>query len=198
VRWRGYGPFFSALVHAIERPRPAPLQVEITPGAVRGASRTLGVSIEARDAQGRYRDQLKPDLKVVAADGTTAQITARQVAPGRYEGSLIADATQALTISLVGDDASGAAVRLVLPDPQAEYRFRAPDEALLASIARATGGTVQPTAESLTKTSGVQQTARRALWPWLVVAGLLLWLADILLRRVRIFEGTGVFSTENA
>ncbi len=198
VRWRGYGPFFSALLHAIERPRPAPLQLEITPGAVRGSSRTLGVSIEARDAQGRYRDQLKPELKVVAADGTTAQMTARQVAPGRYEGSLIADATQALTISLVGEDASGAAVRLVLPDLQAEYRFRAPDEALLASIARATGGTVQPTAESLTKTSGVQQTARRALWPWLVVAGLFLWLADILLRRVRIFEGTGVFSTENA
>ena len=56
---------------------------------------------------------------------------------------------------------------------------------------------MQPTAESLTRTSGAQQTARRALWPWLVVAGLLLWLADILLRRVRLFEGTGAFSTEN-
>ena len=35
---------------------------------------------------------------------------------------------------------------------------------------------------------GLNQTVRRALWPWLVVFALVAWLVDVLLRRVRLFE----------
>ena len=75
-----------------------------------------------------------------------------------------------------------------LPDTAAEYRFRAPDETLLRSIASATGGTWHPTAATLANTAADSRTARRPLWPWLVALALVLWFVDFLLRRVRIFE----------
>ena len=67
-------------------------------------------------------------------------------------------------------------------------RFRAPDEALLRSIASATGGTWHPTPATLANTAADSRTARRPLWPWLVALALVLWFVDLLLRRVRIFE----------
>ena len=35
VRWRGYGPFFSAVVRAVARQRPEPLALSVMPGVVR-------------------------------------------------------------------------------------------------------------------------------------------------------------------
>ena len=75
-----------------------------------------------------------------------------------------------------------------MPDPQAEYRFRPPDQAALAAIAHATGGVVSPTTDVLRKAPQSSRAARRALWPGLVIAALALWMVDVLLRRVRVFE----------
>jgi hypothetical protein len=121
-----------------------------------------------------------------AGDGTTATRVARQVLPGRYEASVIADAAQPLTIT-VENAGTVPATRLVIPDTAAEYRFRAPDRDVLQSIASATGGAVGATADAIRRTSA-SQAARRALWPVLVLVALGLWLVDILLRRVRILE----------
>ena len=67
-------------------------------------------------------------------------------------------------------------------------RFRAPDEALLRSIAAATGGTWHPTPATLANSAADSRTARRPLWPWLIALALVMWFVDLLLRRVRIFE----------
>ena len=184
LRWRGYGPFFSAVVHALERQRPSALALDVRSGPVRAGARPIVAVIESRDTHGGYRDQLRPTLVVRAADGTTARQTARQVAPGRYEARLVADARQRLTMTVEGVP-EATATRMVVPDLYAEYRFRAPDHARLAAIAQATGGVVTPAPASLRESGRVARVARRALWPGLVVAGLLFWLADILLRRVR-------------
>ena len=115
----------------------------------------------------------------------------RQVAPGRYEASVVVDATQAVTISLAGADAQsldGPTVRHVVPDPAAEYRFRPPDEALLRSIASATGGAWHPDGPALAAAAGDSRTERRPVWPTLIAIALGLWFVDLLLRRVRVFE----------
>jgi hypothetical protein len=92
-----------------------------------------------------------------------------------------------LTVS-VSEAGAAAPSRLVLPDTNAEYRFHPPDIDGLKSIAAATGGTFQPTPETLRTSAASNQTVRRALWPWLVMFALVAWLADVLLRRVRLFE----------
>lgn len=186
VGWRGYAPFFAAVVRSLERQRRPPLGMEVQAGVVRGTARPVSVAVEARDENGHYRDLLRPVVRVAAADGTTAEVVAQQRAPGRYEASIVADARQPLTVSLVGEP--DVPSRLVVPDPDLEYRFSPPDAAKLTAVAGLTGGQTTVTAEVLANATAASQTARRALWPFLVVFGLLLWLGDVVLRRVRLFE----------
>ena len=191
VRWRGYGPFFSAVVHALERQRQPALEISLAEDAVRGTARPITVTVEARDPKGRFRDLLTVPVEVKSGDGATAKLAARQVAPGRYQARVTADARQPLTVS-VSEAGVAAPSRLVLPDPNAEYRFNPGDVVMLRSIASATGGTLSPKPEMLRETAGSKQTVRRALWPALVAFGLVMWLVDVLLRRVRVFEQTSV------
>ena len=188
VRWRGYAPFFSAVVRSLARQRPEPLQLQVLQTAARGDERVLALAVEARDSQGNYRDLLRPTIDVRSAGGGTATVTARQVSPGRYEASVTAGSDQTLTVEARGPAGTTPAPQYVIPDLDAEYRLRPPDEPLLQAIASATGGFFKPRAQDLARQTGTQQTSRRALWPALVVLALALWMVDILLRRVRLFE----------
>jgi uncharacterized membrane protein/uncharacterized protein YegL len=186
IRWRGYGPFFAAVLHAIERQRPRLLDLDAVPGAIESGRRAVTISLEARDAAGGYRDLLRPTVQVVAG-GTTATVALRQVAPGRYEASVLTDAARTLTVTAA--DPGGLAIsRVVVADTAAEYRFRAADEALLRSLAAATGGTWRPEAAALAAAPTDRHSERRALWPALTAIALGLWFVDLLLRRIRVFE----------
>lgn len=188
LRWRGYGPFFAAVVRSVARQRPEPIALTVTPGVVREGTRTMAFAVEARDEQGRYRDLLRPTVTVAAASGTSASVTTRQVAPGRYEATMIVDAAEPLTVSVAEPDGSATDVRRVLPDLDAEYRFRPPDDVLLGALASATGGAMATNVAALPWPSAAARSSRHALWPWLVSAALALWMVDLLLRRIRVFE----------
>jgi uncharacterized membrane protein len=192
VKWSGYAPFFSTVIRSVARQHPEDVSLVLENEVVHDDTRSLDAVVEARDAQGRYRNLLKPVITVRASDGAAATVDARQVAPGRYEASITAGARQALTVSLAGDLASPAATRFVTPDPDEEYRLRPPDETALRGIARATGGRYEPALDDLQRSDAVKRTTSRALWPWLVVLAMFAWLADIWLRRVRLFEVKGV------
>jgi hypothetical protein len=128
---------------------------------------------------------------VRAADGAPADVALRQVAPGRYEATVVADASRPLEVTLADahpGDVTGVASRVVLPDAAAEYRFRAADEPRLRSLALATGGAWRPGPEALASAAGDRRTERRPIWPTLIIIALCLWFVDLLLRRVRVFE----------
>src|SRR5204862_141712 len=74
VEWRGYGPFFSAVVHAIERQRSRPAGLEVTPGPIRGTTRAAAIAVEARDGAGNYRDLLHPIVQVRSGAGATREV----------------------------------------------------------------------------------------------------------------------------
>lgn len=187
VAWRGYGPFFAAVVRALERQRPPEVVLGVAEGPVRDGVRPLSLSVEARDGSGNYRDLLQPVVRVTSSTGETADVSLRQTAPGRYEASVDAGATEVIALEAL-DDAPGIRSRLVVPDLAAEYRFSQPDEALLSLLARTSGGASPATLEGLRATGGASRVSRRALWPVCVILALLLWLADILFRRIRVFE----------
>lgn len=191
VTWRGYGPFFSAVVRALERRGPPAAALDVVPGPIHGNARSVAISVEARDVNGGHRDLLHPVAQVRAAGGPPRDVALRQVAPGRYETTLVADASQPLAVTIAGggpSDAPGVASRVVLPDPAAEYRFRAADEPRLRSIAAATGGAWRPGPEALANVAGDRRTERRPIWPALITIALCLWFVDLVLRRVRVFE----------
>ena len=185
IKWRGYAPFFASVVRSVQRQRTPAIDLSLTSGPVRGSTRSVGITLEARDARGEYRNLLRPAVAVKTGD-RSATVPLRQVAPGRYEASLMADATTTLSVSTT--DSERAIERVLVPDPAAEYRFRGVDEEALEAIATSTGGTLRPTAGALAPGPGERHSKRRPLWPALTVVALLLWFADILLRRVRIFE----------
>ena len=188
IRWRGYAPFFSAVVRAVERRSPPPFALEIAPGPVQGDSRQVVVAMEARDAAGGYGNLLRPEVRLTSPGVPAASARLRQVAPGRYETTVVTDARQRLDVlaSETQPPVSGA----VIPDPFAEYRFRAPDEALLKGLAEATGGVLRPTPESLAGSGSERTPERRPLATALTLLALGLWYLDLLLRRVRIFEAS--------
>jgi hypothetical protein len=187
IRWRGYGPFFAAVVHAVQRQRPTLLDLDAVPGPVQQGVRRILVSVEARDINGGYRDLLRPTVRVSAGPSGSADVTLRQVAPGRYEATAVADGSRAVTFTVA--DPGGAAIsRVVVADAAAEYRFRPTDEALLKSLASATGGGWMPAAAALSVAPADRHSERRPLWPMLTTLALALWFVDLLLRRVRVFE----------
>ena len=83
---------------------------------------------------------------------------------------------------------AGPVTRTIVPDPVAEYRFAPPDEALLQSIATATGGAWRPAPAALVNSAADRTTDRRPLWPPLLAFALGLWFLDLLFRRIRVFE----------
>lgn len=190
VTWRGYGPFFTAVVRALERQRRPPLDLELLPDAARGTARAVRFIAEARDPQGGYRDLLRPVFRVTSGSNAPRDVRARQVGPGRYEGAVVADARQPLTVTVTDgtENAVAAQSRTILPDPAAEYRFMPADEDLLRAVASATGRAWRPASDALAAQPGERGTKRRPLWPPLVLAALGLWLVDLVFRRVRILE----------
>jgi hypothetical protein len=123
----------------------------------------------------------------VKSGGASSRLQLRQVAPGRYEATVVADAEQPLIVTAAGAETTAAA-RMIVPDPAAEYRFTPADEGLLKSLAQATRGGWMPTADTLANAPRDRRTARRPIAPGLIIFALVLWLSDILLRRIRIFE----------
>ena len=86
VRWRGYGPFFAAVVHAVERQRPQLYDLQATAGPTEQGRREIHVSLEAREANGGYRDLARPAVTVTSDQSRAASVMLRQVAPGRLRG----------------------------------------------------------------------------------------------------------------
>src|SRR5262249_33668048 len=124
IKWRGYGPFFASIVRAVQRQPQSPVTLDVTPGPVRAGTRAIAISVEARDANGKYRDLLKPTVHIESARGNLkSDVVAHQTAPGRYEASVVVDASDALSFNLAGSEVS-TATRIVLPDPNEEYRLR--------------------------------------------------------------------------
>jgi hypothetical protein len=69
-----------------------------------------------------------------------------------------------------------------------EYRFYPTDTRTLEDVSRETGGTYEPSAEDVVNAHGEAVEVPLALWPGLTALGLLLFIGDVLLRRLRLFE----------
>ena len=69
-----------------------------------------------------------------------------------------------------------------------EYMTLEADEALLARAAEVTGGSAEPTPDVLFDPQGEEITHHEELWPKLLYLALVLFVLDLLLRRVRLFD----------
>jgi hypothetical protein len=145
------------------------------------------VTLDAVDAAGHYINDATTRLAVIDPRLENKELAMTQVAPGRYQaefetphpGSYHLEFTQKRGGQVLSHQSRGLAVGY--PD---ELRLRPTNTGLLRALAEDSGGRFNPPAEAVFAAS--PRAARRAtpLWPYLVAAAALLFVADVALRRI--------------
>lgn len=187
IGWSGYAPFFSAVVRTLARPRTSDWTLEVGAPVGSGSAQTVTIAAEGRGPDGHYLNFAPPSFAVRFSGGSSINVAPKQVAPGRYEAPVVPPPGQRVTAAL---NVNGVVVatRENRVDANAEYRFKPADEPLLRSMAAMTNGAYQATPADVAKPDGRRAVTSRDVASWFLTAALGLWLLDILLRRLRIFE----------
>lgn len=199
--WSGYGKFWSQLVRDVIAGARPDATLSVTRHGDQGR-----IAIDAVDRSGLPRDLLSPRIELVRQEVASREpqgpggeserrsvIDLRQTGPGRYEATVPLSRTEDYVVRLLNEPAAGdlaiSASSSMLPSSYPEeLRVRPPDEALLRAVSAESGGTFTPSNADLFARQDEMATTPVRLWPVLACLALALWLGDILLRRVRIFE----------
>jgi hypothetical protein len=158
--------------------------------------------LDAIGVDDRFQNGLEANLTIAGPqpNGPTHKVPMPQTAPGRYEADFPLDRYGSFLLhasleSKVDDGRGNAKTATVAesfghvtnPYPR-EYLALSPDIATLAKAAEATGGGMDPAAAALFDPAGESIRYHQDLWPRFVGAAIALFLLDLLVRRVRIFD----------
>lgn len=181
--WPGYGAFWERLVRHVARPPAAsPLSL-----AARRTGDAIAVSVNWIGSDDHEVTSGKLTAKIAGPGGESRSLDLPPVAPGCYAATFPASADEPAEyeIRVASEDGGGAVVRTVFLDYPEELRLREADETLLRHVAETTGGVFQPDPASIFAPDGRTVARVIPLWPYLLTAALLLFVADVALRRLR-------------
>lgn len=200
LKWPGYGQFWGQLVreHMRQKKRQQfDMRAELEPATGR-----VRASIDAIGGDDRFQNGLDAKLTVAGPlpSGERKSVTMRQVAPGRYESEFPLDTYGSFLLhaALEKTDGSGGAGgakgkgqtvaesfgHITNPYPR-EYLALAPNLSLLS---RAAEGGLNKSAPEVFDPRGEQIRYHQDLWPRFIYAAIVVYLVDLLMRRVRLFE----------
>ncbi len=204
LKWPGYGQFWGQLIRESMRQKKRQqfdMRAEIDP-----ATGHLKASIDAIGGDDKFQNGLdgKLDIKVAAPNGQPAQdfkkLSMKQTAPGRYEVDYPMDryGSFALHASLekLVDDGKGNFKSVSMaesyghvtnPYPR-EYLALAPDIETLQRAAEITGGKLDPETKAVFDPGSETITYHQDLWSRFIAAAIGVYLLDLLLRRLRLFD----------
>lgn len=195
LRWPGFEKFWGQLVHEHMRQkhrRELDMRAEIVDGELRA-------SVDAFGADDRFENNLTSRLSIIGPEpgGATRVVDMRQTAPGRYETALALDRYGSFLLRAEhlreGEDGSLRPVAVSYghvsnPYPR-EYASFEPELATLEKAAVSTGGAVDPNGvAAIFDPSGEKVTFHEELWPRFIYAAMAVFLLDLLVRRVRLFD----------
>jgi hypothetical protein len=181
VGWKSYPKFWSQVVRETMRRR----SDEFFNFAVTRKNDSAVISINAVESDGRFRNELKPQVRVIGPDQKVSVLDVPQVAPGAYETQLRLRQNGSYIFRATAEGAGGL-TRSLEYSYAPEYHFYPPDIQKLRFISKATGGTFQPQPGDIFDPRGETVSYPTRLWPLLSAVALALYLVDILLRRVRL------------
>jgi uncharacterized membrane protein len=188
IAWPGYGKFWTQIVRETMRRDDAAGGEERARLRVTRDGDGARVEIAAAGADLAPRNLAALTVVVDGGDGRRASLEARQVGPGAYEARVPLGPGDHV-IRVRGTDPSHVlGARRVLEPPSLEARFMAPDVDLLQAVARDTGGVFDPQPADVFADRGDRAVVTTPWWPWLAALAALLWLVDLGLRRVRLFD----------
>ncbi|HJL16560.1 MAG TPA: VWA domain-containing protein [Sandaracinaceae bacterium LLY-WYZ-13_1] len=195
LRWPGFSRFWSQLVreHMRQRRRQTlDMTAEVIDSEVR-------VVVDAIGADDQFLNGLDSTVHVEGPMGARRADTERvdadhplhQTAPGRYEARFALEQYGSFVLTAEherdGRTVAESTAQLVNPYPR-EYMTLEPDVAFLERAATVTGGASSPSIEALFDPGDEHIRHHEELWPELLFLALLLFVLDLLLRRVRLFD----------
>ena len=110
-----------------------------------------------------------------------------QVGPGAYETRFPLPQDGTYVFRAIGDVSGGPSRTIEYSYPD-EYHFYPPNFQILRSISAETSGIYQPAGPEIFETNGEMVSVHTRLWPPLGAFALVLYLGDVFLRRLRLFE----------
>ncbi|MBX9583070.1 MAG: VWA domain-containing protein [Gemmataceae bacterium] len=183
VNWPGFGKFWAQVVrHAMRRSdaKGVFVQVDRKDGAAK-------VTLDAVAPDGKFLNDAATELTVIEPHGGERKLAMTQTAPGRYAADFPADKAGTYHVQMTqtakGQPATQQSRGLVVNYDE-ELRIRPTNEALLRAVAEASGGTYDLAPEAAFAPD--ERTAGRPvpLWPYLLAAALVIFVADVALRRI--------------
>ena len=183
LRWEGYGKFWSQLVRETMRRR----DNENFDFRVKRVDDEARITIAAAGKDGQFRNKLEPQIRVVAPDQSASVVNVNQVGPGAYEAVFPLTQKGSYLFRAFDGQTAGPSQALAYSYPE-EYHFYPPNTDALRALATETGGTFQPAAAEIFNTYGERTATPVPLWPYPAVLALLLYIIDVYLRRIRLFD----------
>jgi hypothetical protein len=194
LRWSAFGRFWGQLVREHMRTKERhelDMKTELVGGHVTA-------TVDAFTPDGRFDNMLQSRMVVTGPlpGNVRREVAMRQVAPGRYQSELELDGYGSFILraehSRVEEDGTikpfGTSLgRVSQPYPR-EYASFEPNEALLRNAAAATGGEFDPKPERFFDPGKQVVVYHEALWQRFILAALVCFFLDLLMRRVRLFD----------
>ena len=193
LTWNGYNRFWAQVIRHCMRKSDSK-------GFVVDVKRTGGkrrVTIDAVNSEGQFLNKAETELTLINPQLESQQLKVQQTAPGRYEAELDMADTGAWHLQMT-QNVEGQTLyqqsRGIVVGYSDELRLRTTDEETLQSIARTSGGEFNPNpTTAFDPVDGETASSATPLWPWLLIAALMLFVADVGLRRL---EMPRLFGTE--
>lgn len=194
LRWPGYGQFWGQLVREHMRTkhrRELDMQAQVKDGRVHAV-------VDAFDADNTFDNGLDSTLSVTGPEpkGQSYSAPLRQTAPGRYEAwvDLPAYGSYLLEAKHHRWDDKGQSKQVAVsyghvsnPYPR-EYASFEPDLPTLEQTAAVTGGSEDPTPSQVFSPDNEKIAFHEPLWNRLVFPAIFVFLIDLFVRRVRVFD----------
>jgi len=199
IGWDDYDKFFSQVIRASMRPVGDTGNFTVATEVRQGRA---NVVITALDKQDEFLNFLELAGTVIGPDMQPHALPIEQAAPGRYVGQFDAQAAGSYLVMIQPGGGAAPLRTGVNVGYSREFRDRDTNEPLLASIARMApdGGRPGHVLGRFTPTGGRNDlltanpfrrdlpsaTARRSVWPWLLLLGTCLFVGDVFVRRVHV------------
>jgi hypothetical protein len=149
------------------------------------------ITLDALTGSGGWQNRLTPVVRVSRRGRASETVRLRQTAPGGYAATVALGGAgpEPFGFELLSGGGIGSAAarqsgvrRLYFPFPD-EYRSMAPATEVLRALAEQTGGKLAPKTDEIFAVGDDSGRSRRALWPALATAALVVYLLDIAVRR---------------
>jgi hypothetical protein len=205
IRWPGFERFWGQLVREHMRQkhqRELDMKTELAGGVLRA-------SVDAFTPDERFENGLTSKLSITGPEpkGDTTTLDLAQVAPGRYEAQTPLDRYGSFLLKAehFRDQPDGSRKLVAVsyghlsnPYPPELATFE-PNRALLERVATAGGGVVDPKGlAAVLDPAGEKVTYREELWSRFVLAAIAVFVLDLLVRRVRLFDRKFVAAARRA